>query len=132
MRFLPNMAAVSSPLTKLTKKGVAFVWTPECQAAFQAIKRMLTDAPLLRYPNFSKEFTLYTDWQPGAAAAILGQEHEDGDHVIAYASKTLQGAELNYAPTDGELLAIVWAVKLFRPYLYGVHFCELLSSAFPV
>jgi hypothetical protein len=116
------MAAISAPLTRLTKKGVVFNWTTDCQAAFEAIKAMLVDAPLLRYPDFSKKFTLYTDWQPGAAAAILGQELEDGDHVIAYASKTLQGAELNYSPTDGELLAIVWAVKLFRPYLYGVQF----------
>jgi transposase InsO family protein len=121
-RFLPNMASISAPLTRLTKKGVVFHWTADCHASFQAIKAMLVDAPLLRYPDFSKAFTLYTDWQPGAAAAILGQELEDGDHVIAYASKTLHGAELNYSPTDGELLAIVWAVKLFRPYLYGVPF----------
>ena len=121
-RFLHNMAAISAPLTRLTKKGIVFNWTTDCQAAFEAIKAMLVDAPLLRYPDFSKKFTLYTDWQPGAAAAIMGQEFEDGDHVIAYASKTLQGAELNYSPTDGELLAIVWAVKLFRPYLYGVQF----------
>jgi hypothetical protein len=121
-RFLPNMASISAPLTMLTRKGISFDWSLDCQEAFESIKGMLTKAPLLRYPDFSREFILYTDWQPGATAAILGQEGEDGEYVIAYASRTLHGAELNYSPTDGELLAIVWAVKLFRPYLYGVHF----------
>jgi hypothetical protein len=121
-RFIPNMASLSAPLTRLTKKNMAFEWTPDCAQAFEAIKKLLVRAPLLRHPDFTKEFTLYTDWQPGAAAAILGQRDEEGEYVIAYASRTLAGPELNYSPTDGELLAVVWAIRYFRPYLYGTHF----------
>lgn len=121
-RYLPNMAAISAPLTQLTRKRAPFDWTPECDIAFQEIKRLLVQAPLLRYPNFDKQFILYTDWQPGAAAAILGQEDDEGEYVIAYASHSLSGAALNYSPTDGELFAVVWAIRLFRPYLYGTHF----------
>jgi transposase InsO family protein len=121
-RYLPNMAAISTPLTHLTRKDAPFEWTPECSIAFKEIKQLLINAPLLKYPNFDREFILYTDWQPGAVAAILGQEDEIGEYVIAYASRTLTGAALNYSPTDGELFAVVWAVRMFRPYLYGTHF----------
>jgi hypothetical protein len=121
-RFLPSLAEVALPLTTLTSKKVKFVWTESQQLAFSAVKKLLTEAPLLRFPDYEKEFFLYTDWQPAAIAAILGQKEGDTEYVVAYASKCLSGPELNYSPTDGELMAVVWAVKLFRPYLWGTPF----------
>jgi hypothetical protein len=126
------MASVAHPLQLLLRKSVPYIWDDFCEHAFNQLKRMLTTAPLQRRPDFSRKFILATDWQPTGCAAILSQElplvtrlnpdqmrSEMAECVIAYASKGLSETEQHYAPTEGELLALVWAVKHFRPYLFG-------------
>ncbi|CAD7082645.1 unnamed protein product [Hermetia illucens] len=79
---------------------------------------MLINYPILKYPNFKEKFTLTTDASNKAIGAILSQK----GHPISYASRTLNVHERNYSTIEKELLAIVWATKYFRPYLYGVKF----------
>ena len=83
------------------------------------------------YPDFSKEFVLTTVASDYAIAAVLSQGPIGKDRPIAYASRTLIKSEENYATTEKELLAITWAVKHFRPYLYGRKF-KLLTNHQPV
>jgi hypothetical protein len=86
------------------------------------LKFKLTNTPLLQYPDFSKQFILTTDASGYASGAILSQGKLRHDKPIAYASRTLNQAEQNYATVEKELLAIVWACKHFRPYLIGRKF----------
>lgn len=118
---------MAAPLTNLLQKGRTWFWSASCQAAFDNIKQVLTSEPVLVRPDFSKPFVVQTDWSPLALGAILAQEkeHEDGtkyEAVVFYASKKLKGAELHHSATEGECQAVQWAVKLFRPYLYGALF----------
>jgi hypothetical protein len=80
-------------------------------------KSRLTNAPLWQYPNFDEPFIVATDASGYAIGAILRQGKSGSDKPAAYASRTLNEAELNYATVEKELLAIVWACKHFRPYL---------------
>jgi hypothetical protein len=123
-RWIANFASIARPLSELLKAGADFEWGPRQEAAFQQLKAALTSEPILKRPDFSKPFILQTDWQPHAVAAILAQKGDDGksEHVIAYASRVLKGAELRYPPVEGECLALVWAVMHFRHYLYGAEF----------
>jgi len=105
-------------LTKLTKKGENFNWTVEQQNSFQLLKEKLTTAPILNYPDFQQEFVVTTDTSDYAIGAMLSQGPAGQDRPITYASRILCKAEQNYNTTEKELLAIVWAVKYFRPYLY--------------
>lgn len=119
--FIPNFAHIASPLNKLSKKNVEFKWTTECQEAFDLLKAELTDSPILQYPNFSEldNFILKTDASGVAIGAVLCNYD---DKPVAYASRTLNKAEKNYSTIEKELLGIVWAVKHFRPYLFGRKF----------
>lgn len=88
-----------------------------------ALKAALTKEPILAYPDFTKPFILETDASNVGLGAKLSQIGDDGkEHPISYASRTLQKAEKNYATTEKEALAIVWACKHYRPYLYGRKF----------
>ncbi|CAK1591460.1 unnamed protein product [Parnassius mnemosyne] len=89
---------------------------------FEKCKNLLTNDPILQYPNFNKEFILTTDASNVALGAILSQGPEGADKQICYASRTLNDSELNYSTIEKELLAIVWATKYFRPYLFGRKF----------
>ena len=74
--------------------------------------------PILQYPDFEKPFTLYTDASGTGLGAVLAQkDSENKERVIAYASKSLNKAELNYGITDKECLAVIWAIKHFEQYL---------------
>ena len=128
-RFIQSFAAHALPLTKLTKLDVPWEWGQEQQDAFEFFKHALTNAPILVRPDFSIPFTLATDWQPGAVGAVLSQHTGDEEHVVAYASQTLTKSQLNWGATDGECYAAIWAVKHFRPYLYGVQFTLLTDHA---
>ena len=127
-RFVPNFAKVAGPLHALTKKGVPFVWTRECQTTFDTLKALLTSSPILAYPDFTKPFVLETDASIAGLGAVLSQRQEDGStRPIAYASRSLLKHEQNYGITEMEGLGVVWAVRHFQPYLYG-HFCEVYTD----
>ena len=110
-----NFADVAAPLHSLTQKAVEFSWDENCQHAFQMLKVALTQAPVLSYPSFKKEFTLLTDASAVGIGAVLEQE----GHPIAYASRSLTPSERQYSVIERECLAAVFAVKQFRHYLLG-------------
>lgn len=130
-RFIQNFSKISQPLTKLLRKEENFLWTSQQQESFETLKNILTNPPLLQYPDFSKEFVITTDASNYAIGAILSQGKIGEDLPIAYASRTLNRAEINYSTTEKELLAIVWSVRHFRPYLYGTHF-KIVSDHKPL
>ena len=127
-KFVPGFDKVSGPLHALTKKDVPFLWTPSCQKAFSELKALLTNSSLLVFPDFTKPFVLETDASGAGLGAVLAQTQEDGStRPIAYASRSLQPHEKKYGITELEGLGVVWAVKHFRPYLYG-HSCEVYTD----
>ena len=121
-RFIKNFASIATPLNYLLKKGVKFVWTDDCQHAFERLRNALVEAPILSYPNFNERFLLYTDASNTAIGAILAQNINGVEQTIAYASRSLKPYEKKYATIEKECLAIVWGIKYFRPYLYGRSF----------
>ncbi len=122
-RFLRSFAQIAQPLYKLQQKEVRWCWTRECQKAYETLKEKLVSPPILAFPNFSKPFLLETDASGFGLGAILSQKQDDGTvRIISCASRTMNRAERNYSATEREALAIVWAVKTFRPYLYGHYF----------
>ena len=105
-----------------------FFWSDDCQAAFDRLKQLLIDSPLLVFPDFSRGFMMETDASGIGLGAVLAQEVEDGTlHPVAYASRTLQPHEQNYGATELEALGVVWATKHFRHYLYG-HKCVIFTD----
>jgi len=119
-RFVPQFAKIAHPLHQLTCKGTEFVWSQECETAFQQLKNNLVTTPVLAYPSFDKEFVLETDASAMGLGAVLSQYQADGlPHPIAYASRALSPSERNYGITDLETLAVVWALSHFHYYLYG-------------
>jgi transposase InsO family protein len=121
-RFIKGFAGIAKPLHKLTEKQSDFLWTAECQTAFEQLKEHLTTAPILAYPSTTSSFLLDTDASGFGIGAVMSQEQEGTERVIAYFSRTLIRPERNYCVTRRELLAIVEAVKHFHHHLYGRHF----------
>ena len=121
-KFIENFSSIVSPLTKLLRKDQEFLWTSLQQESFENLKTCLTNAPLLQYPDFKKPFILTTDASGIGIGSILSQGEVGKDLPIAYASRTLNRAEQNYSTIEKELLAIVWSIRHFRPYLYGREF----------
>jgi hypothetical protein len=130
-RFIPDCSRIASPLYQLLKKGAAFEWTQRQENAFQYPKSKLTGQPILQYPDFSREFVLTTDASNQGLGVVLSQGPIGKDLPIAYASCRLNGAESHYTTSKKELLAIVWATKYFRPYLYGRRF-KIVSDHKPL
>ena len=122
-KFIPNFATVCKPLHKLTEKNCSFVWTDICQKAFDAIKQLLTSAPILSYPLLQGQpFLLDCDASNVGVGAILSQLQNGEEKVISYFSKCLSRSERQYCTTRKELLAVVLAVKNFHHYLLGQRF----------
>ena len=121
-QYLKDYATTAKPLTVLTGKGKAWQWGNEEQAAFETLRRGLVTAPVLGYPNPGNQYILDTDASNVGVGAVLSQNQNGRETVVAYYSKTLSPAEQNYCVTRKELLAVVKAVKHFRPYLYGQRF----------
>ena len=118
-RFVRNFAVIAKPLYRLTERGRQFQWTKECSEAFAVLKHRLTTSPVLSYPDFAKPFILDTDASYDGIGAVLSQQHEGKEVVVAYASRTLSKSERKYCVTRKELLAAVKFIQHFRPYLLG-------------
>lgn len=122
-KFLYHFASVSQCLNNLTRKSVQFAWTPEHEESFQTIKKALMSPPILAYPDFEKEFVLFVDASNIAVGSVLAQKSENEQYLpIAFASKCFSKSEQNKSTIEKELLAIHFAIKHFKPYVYGVHF----------
>ena len=121
-RFVHQFAHIAAPLHRLTNKGSNYHWSLECNDAFCILKHKLSSAPILCFPQFEKEFTVDTDASDSGLGAVLSQVIDGEERVVAYASRTLTKSERHYATTRKEMLALVWALKHFRPYLYGKKF----------
>ncbi|KAK4321239.1 hypothetical protein Pmani_007963 [Petrolisthes manimaculis] len=130
-RFIKDYASIASPLTSLLKKDVPFQWSETRQKSFCDLKHALTSAPVLAYPDYSKPFILNTDASYSGLGAVLMQEHQGKNRPIAYASRTLNKAEKNYAVTEIEALAVVWALKKFKYIIYGYPI-EILTDHKPL
>lgn len=121
-RFIPNFGSKAAPLTKLLRKSSEWQWGEPQQLAFEQLKRELAEKPVLAYPDFTKPFKLVTDASVVGLGAALMQDQGRGDQPVAYASRVNSETVAKYNITDLECAAVVWAVKLFRPYLYGRRF----------
>ena len=122
-RFIPDFAGVTKPMTRCLKKGSKIDATdPDYITCFERCKQLLTNEPILKYPDFNKEFRLTTDASNVAIGAVLSQTTDGQDLPIAYASRTLNDTERRLSTIERELLGIVWGIHHFRPYLFGRRF----------
>ncbi|GJR87691.1 putative reverse transcriptase domain-containing protein, partial [Tanacetum coccineum] len=114
-RFIEGFSKIAKPMTKLTQKKIKFEWSDKAEAAFQLIKQKLCSAPILALPEGNEDFIAYCDASIKGLGAVLMQREK----VIAYASRQLKIHEKNYTTHDLELGAVVFALKIWRHYLYG-------------
>ena len=126
-KFIPHFSEISRPLAKLTAKDTSFEWTPQCQFSFEMLKDALMSAPILKYPDTEKPYTIFTDASKYGWAGVLTQEHTsviDGkkvttNHPVAYVSGMFRGSQLNWAAMMKETYAIYMTVKKSTFYLTG-------------
>ncbi|GFV91580.1 retrovirus-related Pol polyprotein from transposon 412 [Trichonephila clavipes] len=121
-KFVKGFSNIARPLHKLTESKQKFQWTKECEDSFLQLKEALTSSPILIYPQPDKPFILDTDASNEIVGAVLSQEIDGQERVLAYWSKCLSKPERNYCVTRKELLAIVKAIEHFHHYLYGEKF----------
>ena len=117
-RFVEGFSIIATPLTKLLRKHVEFRWTDVCQQSFEELKARLTSAPVLANPSGTGGFVIYSDASYQGLGCVLMQHGK----VIAYASRQLRPYEVTYPTHDLELAAVVFALKIWRHYLYGETF----------
>uniref|UniRef100_A0A2C9W6D4 RNA-directed DNA polymerase n=1 Tax=Manihot esculenta TaxID=3983 RepID=A0A2C9W6D4_MANES len=122
-RFVQNFSKIAAPMTKLTKKNQRFEWSDQCEESFEELKRRLTSAPVLALPVSNEDFTVFCDVSRVGLGCVLMQN----DRVIAYASRQLKKHELNYPTHDLEMAAVIFALKMWRHYFYGVK-CEIFTD----
>jgi hypothetical protein len=118
-RFIKDFSQISRPLMNLLAKDAPFEFTNESLAAFHTLKKALVSARIIQPPDWSLPFEIMCDASDYTIGVVLGQTKDKKHHTIAYASKTLIGAQLNYATIEKELLAIIFAIDKFMSYLVG-------------
>ncbi len=121
-RFIKNFSRIARPLTNLTKKKTTWEWDTDCQAAFETLRDVLLEAPVLATPDFEQQFIVRTDASYKGLGAALVQEIDGVRRPIGYASRTLKEAETRYSATEVECVGMRWALQQFRPYIHGTKF----------
>jgi len=117
--FIKNFSDIARPLNNLTCKNEQFIWSKECNDAFLRLKAICSSYPVLRTPDWSKQFVMETDASGYALGVVIAQEFEDGIHPIAFHSCSLLPAERNYDAHDKELAAVIFGFKCGRPLFLG-------------
>ncbi|GJW93932.1 putative reverse transcriptase domain-containing protein [Tanacetum coccineum] len=123
VKFSKCFSKIARPMMKLSQKSVKFDWGEKAEATFQLLKQKLCSAPILALPKGSENFVVYCDASYKGLGAVLMQREK----VMAYASRQLKVHEKNYTTHDLDLRAVVFALKMWRHYLYGTK-CVLLSD----
>jgi hypothetical protein len=131
--YIPRFSITAAPINRLTSASEPWNWSPDCEAAFQALKEALTAEGVgLRFPDANRVFIVHSDWCEFGLGAVLGQHDDEGrEYLVACASRSCNDAERRYEPWRGEMLACVFAVKSFRWYLHGRKF-ELVTDHRPL
>ena len=124
-KFVPCVADISRPLTKLTRHNVTFEWTEQCQKAFNHLRELLMEYPILCYPDPKQGYGLYTDASGIGWSGVLMQEHKDEKgktkhHPICYVSRQFCGSQLNWAALTKEAYAIYMSVRRLSFYITDV------------
>ncbi|GJX20316.1 reverse transcriptase [Tanacetum coccineum] len=122
-RFVEGFSLLALPLTKLMRKGEKFVWNEEREKSFEELKRRLVSSPILTLPSGTGGYQIYSDASKKGLGCVLMQHGK----VIAYASRQLKPYEENYPTHDLELAAVVFALKIWRHYLYG-ETCDIFTD----
>ena len=117
-RFIEDFSRLAAPMTRLTRNRVKFEWDDFCEQAFQELKRRLTSALILMVLERGPMYIVYCDDSKGGLGCGLMQSKR----VVAYGSRQMKNHERNYPTHDMELTAIVFALKIWRYYLYGEKF----------
>jgi len=123
-RFIEGFSNIVAPLTRLTRKNQAFAWTEKCEDSFQLMKKKLTTSPVLVLPQPKEPQEVYCDASYQGLGCVLIQQK----HVVAYVSRQLKTHEKNYPTHDLELPAIVFALRIWRHYLYECSFKCLVTT----
>ncbi|ODM88297.1 Transposon Ty3-I Gag-Pol polyprotein [Orchesella cincta] len=120
--FIKDFSTIAKPITELLRKDNVFFWSIDAEKAFQTLKTELARASSLKLPDLGKPFIIQTDASDIGIGAILLQEQESILTPVYFHSRTLSQAERNYSTSEKECLAVVDAVKKFRPYIEFTHF----------
>ena len=122
-RFVQDFSRLATPMTRLTRKHVTFKWDADCENSFQELKKRLISAPILTLPTGTGGYVIFSDASFKGLGCVLMQNGK----VIAYASRQLKPYERNYPTHDLELAAVIFALKIWRHYLYGES-CEIYTD----
>jgi len=117
--FIKNFSDIAWPLNDLTCKNEQFIWLKEHNDAFLCLKEVCCNYPVLRMPDWSRQFIMETDASGYALGVVIAQEFDDGIHPIAFHSRSLLPAEKNYDTHDKELAAVIFGFKCGRPLFLG-------------
>ena len=121
-RFIRDFAKIAAPLTNLTRKDRPFTWSLREGEAFNELKTVLQNAPVLQLADQSRDYIVTTDASDFAMGAVLSQVWDDGEHPVAFESRKMNPAEQNYPTHERELLAVIHALRTWRHYLLGRRF----------
>src|SRR5215216_4932855 len=116
-RFIKDFSKISRPLTNLLQKDIPFVFDDYCLEDFETLKKALICAPIVQPPNSNLPFEIMCDASDSVVGAVLGQRVDNKLNVIHYASKNLDSAQWNYATTEKQFLAVLFACDKFRSYI---------------
>ncbi|WMV09421.1 hypothetical protein MTR67_002806 [Solanum verrucosum] len=114
---IKNFSTIEPSLTRLTRQGMGFQWSNECEESFQKLKTLLTSTPILTLPEEGVEFTVYFNVSGVGLGGVLMQKVK----MITYSSRQLKTHDKNYPTYDLELVVVVFVLKLCHYYLHEVH-----------
>jgi hypothetical protein len=122
-KFIKGYVQIIAPMAKILTKYFQFQWTEQCQQSFDTLKQKMVTVPILVFPDWSKKFHVHVDASSIALGALLAQPGAKYiDHPLAFSSRKLSTAEINYTTTEREGLAMEYALQKFHHYLLGGHF----------
>ena len=122
-KFIRNFAEIARPITSLTKTSVPFVWDTDQETSFQQLKQALVDTTVLAHPDYSQPMEIHPDASNYGIGAVLIQRIDGQETPLGFASRLLQGSELNYTITERECLSVIWALKTFQYITWG---CQII------